>query len=607
MKGILAGLGTISLVLNVSAPLLLKAAEPPPVNLAENLPAPLNADFNYYFSLCEVLRNQQKYEEALSACDQAISLKKKRAEVWAFRGDILFHLGQHEQALVSTLTALEQREKYSFALTQKCRILSELGQQDEAITACDRALQVDRDWGESSPALTWVTRALAWERQQKYPEALESLEEGLKRQAQYSLALTNQCRVLSETGKYQAAIATCDRALQANNNWGESSPAQAWFLRGLTFNRWGKSEQVLESCSQTIVIWKIPNAVGTECLQKTRQAKLEAAINSYERAVALNPKFVKAWTYQGLNLNELNRHTQARNAFESALKTSPNYALGLVNLCATLNKLGNYQEALTTCEKALQADGQWEQSGPADAFMQRGQALAGLGRYEEALASLAQALSLKPDWVLAWNAKSVILWQAQNYPEALQASDRVIELDPNYFQGWFNRGGIFRALQRNQEAIAAYDRAIASEVSLVSPAAIASVWANRSAVLWHLEQYKEAINSANKALSLDPNSVPAWFNRAISLESLSQYEEAINSYQQALRLDPKQVNVWVAQGMVFFRLKRYKEALNAFDQALQVNPNYTPAIQNRDSLLEQLGRGWQQISPLREGKETRRM
>lgn len=82
-----------------------------------------------------------------------------------------------------------------------------------------------------------------------------------------------------------------------------------------------------------------------------------------------------------------------------------------------------------------------------------------------------------------------------------------------------------------------------------------SRWANRSAVFWHLGQYQEAINSANKALYIAPNSVPAWFKRGVSLESLSQYEKARKSYQQVLRIAPKLTNVWVANG---FYSPRYK-------------------------------------------------
>ena len=588
MKMILIGIGTVSLVSSVSVQPLLLAAELPPINVSQaiSLPVPIAGDFNYYFSLCKVLRSQQKYEVALSACNQAINLKKRKAEVWAIRSDILFNLRQYEEGLVSGLTAFQLKPKYSFALTLQCRSLSALGQQNEAIFACDRALQVNQNWESFSPDLAWVSRGVAWELKKKYPQALESFEEALKVQPQHSLALASKCRVFSEMGKYEEAIVNCDRALQINSNWGEASLNKAWFWRGLAFTRWGKSAEVLESCSKINSASEREMVAIRECALKNRTARLEAAIDSYNHAVMLNPKDAAAWAQLGVNLSELNRYAQARSALESALQASPNYTFALATLGALLNKLGSYQEALTACEKALQGDSNWEESEPFHALLQKGQALAGLGRYDEALSSVERALSLKPNSAIAWNTKSVIFWQWQKYAEALQANDRAIEIDPNYFQGWLNRGGILRTLKQNQEAITAYDRALASDVRLVLPAAVASVWANRSAVLWHLEQYQEAIHSANEALALDPKSVPAWFNRGLSLESLNQYEEAVLSYQQALHLDPKQAQVWVAQGIALAQLKRYPEAIAAFEEALKVNPNYDIAKQNRDLLRE---------------------
>ncbi|WP_413167598.1 tetratricopeptide repeat protein [Capilliphycus salinus ALCB114379] len=197
-----------------------------------------------------------------------------------------------------------------------------------------------------------------------------------------------------------------------------------------------------------------------------------------------------AWIDQGISLSEFNQYERAKIALETGLKIEPNHSSALVNLCAAFNKIGNYQDALTACEGALQTDGNLYESDPADAYLQKGQALAGLSRYEEAITSIDTALNLKPESAIAWNTKSVILWQAQNYREALQANDRALALDQNYFQGWFNRGGILRAIQQNQEALAAYERAVNSDISLVYAATLASVWANRSAILWNLGKYQ---------------------------------------------------------------------------------------------------------------------
>ncbi len=547
---------------------------------------PVIADFNYYANLCNLLRNQQKYEAALPVCEQAMNMRRRNPLLWAIRSDILFNLGRYEEAVASATAAIEMRPKYSFARLQQCRAFSELGNQELAIAACDQALQINKDWGEMSPAAAWYTKGLALERGKQNTEAIAAYDQALQLQPQYSLALASQCRVLSEMGEYETAIAACDQAIETNNNWGNSSLAQAAFWRGLTFSRWGTYEQAIASCPQaTTDEESIEQKTRLACIQQKRLNRLEAAIDAFKRTVAINPQDATAWTYQGNLLAELGQYSQAKIAYEAALKASPNYSLALAGQCAILNKLENYQAALTACDRALQGDGKWDENGSLLAHLQRGQALAGLKQYEAALAAIEQALSQKSDFAQTWNAKSVILWQMNQYQEALQANDRALAIDSNYFQAWLNRGSILRALNRKEEAIAAYERSLTSDISLISATTLADVWTNRSLLLWDLGKTQEAINSTNSAIALNPNSLTAWFNRAVFYDSLQQYEPAAIAYQQALKIQPQQERVWFALGVVLLRLKRQPEAIAAFEEALKINPNYSEAIHNRNFLL----------------------
>lgn len=547
---------------------------------------PVNADFNYYLNLCNLLINQQKYAEALSICDRTINLKKKDAVLWAMRSEILFNLERHEEAIASALAALQLRKNFSFALLQQCRSESALGNYEKAIATCEKALQINKDWGKLSPAVAWYNKALALELSKQFTPALTAYEQALKLQPNYSLALVSQCRVLSTTAEYNLAISTCNKALQINQNWENSSPAQVWYLLGLTLQRWGKYEIVRSSCPPpSNVSAEVATMQTNECIKKIRLYRLQSAIDAYEKAVALNPKDAKAWTQQAALLTELNRYTQSKIALEAALKVSPNYSFALATQCATLNKLGNYQAALAACDSALQGDGRWDENGLVYPLVQRSQALSGLGQHEEALATVERALSLESDLIQAWNTQSVIFWQMQKYPEALQANDRLLKIAPNFFSAWFNRGGILRAMKQNESAVQAYDRALASDITLVSANTLADVWVNRSTALWDLGKYEDAINSTTAAIGLNPNSVIAWFNRGVLLDTLKRYQEAAIAYEKAALLDPKQDQIWFALGVVLLRLNRNQDALIAFEEALKINPNNASARQNRDSLL----------------------
>ena len=88
LLGMTAGVLSISLQTPVKAANLAQAPQTNSV--------PVTADFNYWFSLCDLLSKQNKYAAALPACNQALNFKKKDDVLWATRIEVLPNLGQYE-------------------------------------------------------------------------------------------------------------------------------------------------------------------------------------------------------------------------------------------------------------------------------------------------------------------------------------------------------------------------------------------------------------------------------------------------------------------------------------------------------------------------------
>lgn len=545
----------------------------------------ISTNFNYSLTLCEMLRNEKKYEAALEACNQAVQIKKRDAKLWANRSQILLNLDKNEEAVTSALAALNIKPNYSLALTYQCQALSQLKRYTEAIATCDRALQINSNWDNISPAQTWYNRGLALNGLKNYPQALAAYEQSLQIKPNNSAALTQKCAVLSQLNQQETAIKTCDRALEINSEWHNISPAQAWYNKALAATLWGQYQQARGNCPQlTANSRPYLNTLVAQCIRKKRLARLETALNSYQQVIALNPKDINAWTNRGALLNQLGKYQQAQTAQEWAIKINSNHSQALANACTTFNKLGNYQEALNLCDRALQADNNWDENGVAYVWVQRGQALSGLSQHAEALDSIERAIALKSEYAEAWNAKSVILWQVQKYQEALIASDRAVEINPNFSQAWFNRGRILSSLQQYKEALTAYDKALATEASLLEPKMLAEVWANRSAVLLKLTQYQDALNSANSALAINPSLTAGLLNKGIALTLLKEYQSAFKNYQQAINTYPKNPDFWFAQAGILIRLKRYEQALTATEEVLKIDSNYPQAQQQQQAL-----------------------
>lgn len=202
-------------------------------------------------------------------------------------------------ALAST-TALAQDSQMEFErLAKLCYEL----QDRRGLDACDRALEIN-----PNNATLWTNRgATLHESFGRTQESLESHNRAIAIDADYSLALYNRCVAFVVQEQYDAAIDSCDRALEGDGRWGKAQPAEAWASRGVALRRSGRYAQALES---------------------------------YDRAIALKPDDALIWNNRGVALLGLGRFQDALAAFEQALKLNPNYELAQRNRAIALQQLG---------------------------------------------------------------------------------------------------------------------------------------------------------------------------------------------------------------------------------------------------------------------------
>ncbi|MBD2364208.1 tetratricopeptide repeat protein [Anabaena minutissima FACHB-250] len=520
-------------------------------------------DFDYWASFCRLLGEEKKYEEAIAACNQAIALKPENADIWVERTEILIKQAKYTEALVSAERALRLQPKYSLAIAQRCQALFNLNKYPEANAACDLALRADGNWGDETAVLAWYNKGLSENKLGQFNAAIASFNRALDIDKQNSLALVGNCQALSNLGRLYEAIAACDAAIKANSNWGDSSPAIAWYAKGLA---------------------------------QQKNGQIEEAIASFDQAIAMNPKDVDIWITHGQALALVGKPAQASVSFEFAVKLSPNYSLALANQSATFNKLGKYKEAQTASEQAIQGDNRWGDMSPALAWEQRGIALAGMGNYEEGLASIDRAIALNPNHAEAWNNRAVSQWYLGRYSEAMASSDRATTINPKYAQAWFNKGRILKSLERYPQALAAYNQALENGKSSENTL-IANIWANRSVVLWHLSRNQEALASADRAIGINPELSPGWYNRGVVLLNLRRYEEAITAYNRADTLTPNDANILLGKGIALLKVGKLPDAIAAFEATLKLDPQNALAQTNQSIAQAQLQQQLEQETP----------
>jgi len=110
---------------------------------------------------------------------------------------------------------------------------------------------------------------------------------------------------------------------------------------------------------------------------------------------------------------------------------------------------------------------------------------------------------------------------------------------------------------------------------------------------WMVGDSESAIEMADRAVALNPNSFLTWYSRGWVYRSAGLPEEAIRSFERAVRLspvDPILDRVLVGMGTAFIELRRFDEAIVAGKKALRQNPFYSGAYRCLASAFAHLGR-----------------
>lgn len=154
------------------------------------------------------------------------------------------------------------------------------------------------------------------------------------------------------------------------------------------------------------------------------QGKYEEAIESYNRAIDLDPKNAKAWSKKGL--------AYASNIF------------------------GNHKEDAIDCiDVAVNLS-----RSDADIWIDNGEFLYKIGNFNESINAYKRAIEINSSKSFLWTIIASEFYYLDNYEESLNSYDNAIELDPNNACYWAAKGRLLRNMKRYNESIAAYDRTL---------------------------------------------------------------------------------------------------------------------------------------------------
>lgn len=198
------------------------------------------------------------------------------------------------------------------------------------------------------------------------------------------------------------------------------------------------------------------DAIFREALRAACNGDPSRAAALFEAVSELDPGNPGAHCNRGVALAELGQLDAALDSYDRAIRCKADHALAHAHRGEVLMRLNRPLEALASFEQAIALN-----LDLAEVHSNVGVIHKDLKRFDAALASFNRAIALKPDHAPAYYNRGTVQRELGDHVAALDSFDRVIALDCQSADAYVNRAQALLALERHEDAIDSIDRALA--------------------------------------------------------------------------------------------------------------------------------------------------
>lgn len=198
-----------------------------------------------------------------------------------------------------------------------------------------------------------------------------------------------------------------------------------------------------------------------------------------------------------------------------------------------------------------------------------------LSYWDSGLDLWSHTLAVNPNNFIAEDNLGDSLLTAGKPDEAYPHFQRAAEIMPRDPWSHGNMGAYLQQKGRLQEAIAEYRTTLSLSQDRFM---VALTSANLGSAYRDLGDDKDALESYNGAIDINPYQSNAYFGRAVLYRKQGKLAEAIRDFSKAVELQPT-AEGYVQLGQALAQAQRREEALAAIDQALKISPESAEALQ----------------------------
>jgi Flp pilus assembly protein TadD len=240
-----------------------------------------------------------------------------------------------------------------------------------------------------------------------------------------------------------------------------------------------------------------------------------------------NPADAKSHFELGNQLTELSDFEGAVESYTRALEIEPNSAVVLGSIGSVYYKLGRYREAKESYQRALEVE-----PNQPDTEKNLGVTLASMEEYEQAIEHLREAAERDPALFDVHRALGAVLEQAGRLDEALQAYSRALE------SGYPSPGVLERftklALEQGK---AEWGTSLLRSVLDRWPDN-ADVVNSLGEMLYQVGHVEESSTVFRRAIQLNEHLAVAWNNLGVAYLSMNRPGNAVDCFKRCLAEEP---------------------------------------------------------------------
>ncbi len=176
------------------------------------------------------------------------------------------------------------------------------------------------------------------------------------------------------------------------------------------------------------------------------------------------------------------------------------------------------------------------------------------------------------------------LLDQRRYDEALSSAEHFASVAPQSTRAWLAVSLAQRGLGHLPEALQAADKAVSLDATLAAP------WQMQGVILVKLQRFAEAAQALRQALERAPSEGSGWAMLSSALQHQFLNDEALAAYDQAWQQHYQTAEVLYGQISTLSALGRYAEALSRAEEYVLRFPTDVSAWQLHAGVLHALPR-----------------